>query len=480
MQIPNNERYPGLETDLRCYAELIHNIRKAQPKVSQASPNLFFTLVMPWLVEEPADADGKTRFQNGKVIAHRLGFKGETIAKQLLEILKHDAHLNACFNHPIKLAYFLDNEFIRVAADLFAEGAEANVGSLFATFADKVYGQGRFTRVSYSHIFNLDLEKLTVEFGSFKLQKLQAAEIIALLGEKTETGQSFLQPTGVGSFFLVQEEEGAAGNDGDWFRSRHLAAIELVRVFQYALDGVTHIDYSVPAFRPAWVNEFRRFGLFYFGRPRQFAYQGGKNLVTATDSEMERVRRFLAAYLNPTVVALMKDESSIFRQASLRAGDYFESSLTYERPVERLIALSIALEALFSPGDSHEYSFRISQVAAQLLGGTPAEKKNIYASLRDLYNRRSELMHGTYKVRKVYDGTYVTSDEIDQWSRFIRQGVLRFLAMFLRGKRSDQELRDFRNGLFMAALDPSSADSLRSQSDIDLLIDDLTNGTLKF
>lgn len=162
----------------------------------------------------------------------------------------------------------------------------------------------------------------------------------------------------------------------------------------------------------------------------------------------------------------------MFRQASLRAGDYFESSLRYESPVERLIALSIALEALFSPGDTHEYSFRIAQTASQLLGRSPEQKRQIYKDLRDLYNRRSELMHGTYNVKKVYDGTYVTHEEIERWSSLIRDGVLRFFTLFLRGKCTRDDLMNFRNELLMSALDPSAAEILQKQSDVDLFLEE--------
>lgn len=261
-------------------------------------------------------------------------------------------------------------------------------------------------------------------------------------------------------------------------QQRHWAAVNLLRVVQYHKPGVVHIDYSVPHFRPPWVNNLRKFGLFFVGNPRRIPYRGGTRFFTLTEEELPSIRRKLAAYTSSAITTLIADQSCLFRQSSLRAGDYYEASLTYEQPVERLLALSVALEALFSPGDSHEYSFRISQTASQLLGKSAPERKRIYQELRSLYDKRSQLMHGTYKVKEVYDGTFVTHDEIDSWSDHIRDALLRFLILYFRGKRTRGDLNTVREDLLLSALDSGVAEELRRLSDLEVFLGELERGEI--
>jgi hypothetical protein len=469
------QRFSGLQKLLRGYAELVHTIRTKHPDLTQLHPYLLFALLTPWFFDPRKES--KDQVELAKRRAAEMGFDGERISVELREVLSKDKHLAECCGEPNVLAYFLDEEFVRTAADLLSEGATDSLDELFISFGRKVYEQGPFSRVLYSHIFNLDSPLARIDLGTVLLEKLSSSEISTLLGEPTlPLAQSFLQPPNVGSFFLVQEETGAVTSEANWFLDKHFAAINLIRIFQYSMGGVVHVDYSAPFYKPVWVNHLRRFGLFYFGNPRRLAYSEGKEPFVVKQEHLPLLRRFLDAYTSPTILKIMKDESSAFRQASLRAGDYYEASLTYERPVERLIALSIAVEALFSPGDSHEYSFRIAQTASQLIGSTAEDKRAIYDDLRALYNRRSELMHGTYKVRQVYDGSYVTHDEIDKWSTIIRKGVLRFLTLFLRGRRTKDDLMNVRNELLMSALDPAAAAEIQRQSDVLPLIEEFEKG----
>jgi len=255
--------------------------------------------------------------------------------------------------------------------------------------------------------------------------------------------------------------------------------MNLLRIVQYFKNSVAHIDYSVPQYRPLWVNELRRSaGLFFFGTPRQMAYQGGSRHLIVEDKDIPELTRRMGIYLSEPMVSLMADETSVFRKASLRAGEYFEKSLTYDNPVERLIALAIALESVFSPGDSTEYSFRISQTASQLIGDSPTSRREIYDDLRQLYTKRSKIMHGTYDVNAVAQGTYVTHDDIDRWSAHVKKGLLAMFTQFLRGKRTAADLNTFRNDLLMGALDSAAAEQVRNQSDLDKFLTDYENGRI--
>ncbi len=462
------------------YANAIHELRSAHPQVNAEQPTLFFRFLMPWLLEPIGEnrVTVEKGAENERVVLTQLGFPGEVMANEVRTLFKKDAHLSQCCPNPLALGYVLDKYFVRPAADLIAEKAIERLDDLFANFQKTVYEQGPYTLVSYSHIFNLDSPLDRIDIGPVRVQKLSQADIVGLLGEPVvSSAGSFLQPPNVGAFFLVQEERGAGKNESEWFVQHHFRAMDLFRIVQYSKDGVAHIDYSVPQYRPLWVNELsRNAGLFFFGMPRQIAYQGGNRLLSLQESDLHELTRWMGIYLSEPIVRLIADETSVFRRASLRAGEYFEKSLSYDSPVERLIALAIALESIFSPGDSSEYSFRISQTASQLVGDSPASRREIYDDLRQLYTKRSKIMHGTYDVQAVAQGTDVTHDELDRWSAHVKKGLLAMFTLFLRGKRTEGDLRAFRNDLLMGALDAAVAEQVRSQADMERFLTDCENG----
>lgn len=251
-----------------------------------------------------------------------------------------------------------------------------------------------------------------------------------------------------------------------------MQAINLFRVVQYHKDGLAYVDYSTLHFKPEWVNGLRKVGLFYVGNPRRLPYLNGDKPFDLSDNEYPSIRRKFDAYLAPEILALMADETVPFRQGSLRAGDYYEASLGEERPAARLIALAVALESLFSPDDKQEISFKIALTASNLLGDNAEERKRIFSDLRDLYSRRSKVVHGSYDVKKFYEGSFVTHEDIERWSPYLREGILRFLTMYFRGSRTRKDLEKFREELLNCALDNSRAQALRRMSDLDFYLNE--------
>lgn len=467
------------------YAQAIHAVRNAHPELGNEQPTLFFRLLMPWLLEP--EGDNRAQIAQGAENERRFlaewGFPGERMANEVRATFAEDQNLALCCRSPLALSYVLDKYFVRPAVDLISENAAAaRLGEVYATFRDTVYGQGPFKLVAYSHVFNLNSTITDIDLGGVHLMQLSPDRVTTLLGEPVvPSAASFLQPPNVGIFFVVQEEVGVQKNEFEWFSQCHFRSMEMLRVLQYSKDGVFHIDYSVPHFLPQWVNELRRSaGLFFLGSPRRTPYRNGASFVTLAEADLTELRRRMGVYLSEPMVRLLADETPAFRQASLRAGDYYEKSLTYESPIERLVSLAIALESLFSPGDSAEYSFRISQTASQLIGKTASERRAIYNDFRDFYNKRSKIMHGTYNVQQVYQGTYVTHEDIDRWSSLVKRGLLATFTMFLRGKRSEADLKEFRNGLLMGALDAEAAEELRRQSDLDVFLDDYEHDRVTF
>jgi hypothetical protein len=214
------------------YSNAIHELRSAHPQVNAEQPTLFFRFLMPWLIE-PAGENRATLEQgaeNEKTILAQWGFPGEAIAKEIRGVFKEDTHLAQCCPNPLALSYVLDKYFVRPASDFIAESAIERLDELYANFNKVVYGQGPYTLVSHSHIFNLDSPLDRIDIGPTRIQKLSPPDVVGLLGEPVVSpAGSFLQPPNVGVLFLVQEEAGAGKKGGRVVRAAPLSCDRFVQ-----------------------------------------------------------------------------------------------------------------------------------------------------------------------------------------------------------------------------------------------------------
>lgn len=80
------------------------------------------------------------------------------------------------------------------------------------------------------------------------------------------------------------------------------------------------------------------------------------------------------------------------------ASDLFEKAAEGPgiTPELRLVLLMMALESLFSTDDKSELAFRMSLRIAVLNGSSDAHRKEMFAALKDLYELRSRLVHGSW------------------------------------------------------------------------------------
>ena len=143
--------------------------------------------------------------------------------------------------------------------------------------------------------------------------------------------------------------------------------------------------------------------------------------------------------------------------------------------MERLFALAVAIESLFSPSDKGELKFRISQSAAQFIGQEPDERERVFKSIAKMYDRRSALVHGSYDVDDYDAGRFVTATEVDEWTMYLRRALLGFLALYFRGDMQasrDPVLLRIANANFNDA----EGDKLRKDADLETLFNELTGG----
>jgi len=398
-----------------------------------------------------------------------------------LRVLGNDRHLAECCPTLLQLANFIDSFFITAVADAKRQGApKERLDFAYDEFESLTYRQGRFKRIALSHLFNFDMEgnstilQSDTASANIRVERLDASTIPSILGESGV--QAFLHPAGIGDCFVVEEEGASAVDDFKWIVEKRQKALMFGQVLQYFRDGVVHIGYSVPFFQPNWANQIRRAGLFFLGEPRRYPYEGGKKIYHLDAADKGRLSRWWKAATTEPISGYVANKKGKLRQAIYRAGQYYESGHERSDSVERLLALAIAIESLFSPSDKGELRFRISQSAAQFIGRNPEERQQVFKSMAKMYDRRSALVHGSYDVDDYDAGKFVSADEIDEWAAYVRRALLGFLTLYFKGDMQagrDAVLQRITDANF----DDSKGEQLRKEADIEALFAELSGNS---
>jgi Apea-like HEPN len=480
MIIPESERYGGLKPLVFEYVDIVARIRDARQDLAQQWPQFFLYLALPWVVDPMQLSPEQKEFLEGrKREITELGFDGAEAKKRLEDVLARDKHLADCCPTLLHFSTFLDTFFITAAADAKRQGADQQrLGFAYDEFENLTYRQGRFKRIALSHIFNLNMEGNSTSFEgadaelNIRIERLDGNTIPGILGESGF--QAFLHPAGIGDCFVVEEEGASEVDDLKWLFGKWQKALAFAQVLQYFQDGVVHIGYSVPLFQPNWANQIRRTGLFFLGEPRRIAYEGAEKMYMLGGREKERLTTWWKAATTERIASYVMNKKGKLRQAIYRAGTYYESSHQRVHNVERLLALAVAVESLFSPTDKGELKFRISQSAAQFIGQTPDERERVFKSISKMYDLRSMLVHGSYNVDDYDAGRFVSAGEIDEWASYLRRALLGFLTLYFRGDvlaGRDMVLQRIATANF----DDAEGDKLRKEADLETLFAELSS-----
>lgn len=122
---------------------------------------------------------------------------------------------------------------------------------------------------------------------------------------------------------------------------------------------------------------------------------------------------------------VLKAEPHVVMSAEL-----FEKALDRQgvAPELQLVLLMMALEALFSTDEKSELASRMSLRIAVLNGSSDAHRKEMFEALRDLYDLRSRLVHGSwYRGGKGF--VRVSDSQLRLLRNVVRASVLYFLAL---------------------------------------------------
>jgi hypothetical protein len=154
--------------------------------------------------------------------------------------------------------------------------------------------------------------------------------------------------------------------------------------------------------------------------------------------------------LYKSIKVFRENEKSLRSHPYMRnAIDFFYHSDLADRIEERLINLAISLEALYLT-EKMELGYRLSLRVALLIGHLYNDRttKQIAQEVRDLYEKRSSVVHG--------DPEKITHDEIFRLESYVRRSIQMFLKLSVK-----QSKREILKSLDDSLFDSKLAESLR-------------------
>ncbi len=453
--VPDSERSSSLKPYLRTWAEQVVAIRKGNPELLKGVSLPFHYLCYFWLV--PSEQQHSSIQQTSNQV-QASDFQGEKIVAELNEILSEDRHLKECCETALDLAFYLDGNLIEMLINAIESGSvtDERYDGFFRIFSDFTYSQP-FKKFTLSHLYNFESPEKLLRFEGVNIMRLEVPEITDVIGDISV--YRFLHNHVTGDYFVITQSSGGCPNMVDWLFNEREVASSFLGILQYYKDGIVTIDYTTPYFLPEWVNRVRKRGLPFIGEPQRMPYANGRRFFSLSQNEAGEVNRWWQISHTAPVSGKLGDFQNKLRQALLRAGEYYESSMQQKDAVARLIHLAIALEALFSPKSrADELSYKISLCASLLISCDENERTDNFNFLRDMYKRRSKLFHGSYDTNK----DLLTVEEAERLAGIIRLSILRFFVLYANGENDREHIL---GRLDEGVLNTKSLEQLRSDSD---------------
>jgi len=293
--------------------------------------------------------------------------------------------------------------------------------------------------------------------------ELEYRSIPQILGESTLS--SFLSPPRTGRFFFtIQDSDGFNRESVDeWINRRSLNIAPYRQVLQYSKDAVIYINYVAAYFTPPWVNDIHRGGVYYWGTPRQ------DELPTilwyyVRSSDSDTIKSNWLCYQQ--YAQRIEAHTSSLRKTIRIAGNFFEECHKKISRIEQFANLMIALEALYTPSDASEHTFRISQNRALLTESDFESREATFEFLRSMFKRRGKLFHGQYDVSAQLPQQFITDEELKTLISIVRRSILKFFALYLRG---EDDLDKVRKDLGRAVLDETFRTEFLEKADFESL-----------
>lgn len=176
---------------------------------------------------------------------------------------------------------------------------------------------------------------------------------------------------------------------------------------------------------------------YYFvdnNRPKSFMRMGtnlyvSQELYTLESSEIPDLQRFIQNTKLP------------FKESFLQlAFETFELSYQTHNINLSFLSLMISLEILFHPSDRKKISYRISRNAAVLLGNEKEDSETVFREIKDLYNKRSKVVH-------TGESNIINKDDLLKLRYYVMESIKKVNKI---GKDKEEMLKQLNSqGFFM-------------------------------
>lgn len=473
--IPESERSPQLRSTVKEFLRLTVEMLTKDPDLRYDYGGHVFTVAHGFWTAPPTSEEDTDYFELQKARLKAAGFDGDRIEEMLQDILSTDIHLEKCCGNTAMLSSYLGTSFLNAIAESvirFGWADDAAFEAAFDNFCNVTYAEP-FRTEMFCHLFNFDSEINEFQIGEVKVRRYSDAEIRLIFNNPPL--KAVFHPEGVGNVF-ASKEIAADRRDPEAYQREIDRTFEtinnLVGVLQFAKDGMVTQDYRFLRYSPIWVN--RLFPTFPVGEPRRFPYLNGTRFYSLGQNEIDKIETWAGVYSHEATQKRLEEQTNLGKQL-LVAIEFYTSSFDQKDEAQRLIHLMVSLEALFSPDDQRELSYRIRQYASQLVGMSPKERLQINKTLRNAYNVRSKLVHGGLDLQRFYDDTLVTPEENEALASIIRKSILKLLACYLKGRNilhASKGEGSIHADLEKATLDESAGDSIRAESDVETFVNE--------
>lgn len=459
--VPESERSPLLAEVLSDLAEATRLLFRNQYQLGIMADDLFANAMGQWFIPDDLSAKEINDVEQRKKRLVEVGFDGDRLKTQLKRLFESDPHLSSCCKTVWGLTRFLSKHFLSYVV---GDDSKEDFETTLKIFSDFLYCEPYRVFAVY-HLFNFDAELDKFEINGTIFNKFSRRD--AFLVFENEIVFNLFYAEGAGDFFAYREVVGAEQNIeefGNQLRRTHDIVIDSVGVLQFVSDGLVHIDYNFLSYKPKWVNKL--YPPHPVGTPRKFPHDEGRSFYLLTSEDVDTVRTWANIWNHESVQKRLEESSNLGNLVRL-AIELYTSSFYQTDEAQRLLHLTFALEALFSPSDNQELSFRIRQYGSQFVGITEAERNEIYGIVKKAYASRSKLVHGSLDVSAYIDDTLTTAADNTALASVVRRSILRMLVLLFRGR--DNLKNHTKDGcihreLEMSALNPQVAEALRRES----------------
>ena len=386
-----------------------------------------------------------------------VGADGKKLVRQLENLRAEDPHLTLCCPDTWGFCRALDTllfNYLLPTAMVYGQDRDKE---LLSSELDKVVRalySAQYQRIGLFHLYNFDSDANPLNLAGVTVVKVDKLGMAQIFGEKSHI--SFFYREHCGSYFLTVGDTGTSDDVG-WLSRQWEDSETFETALQYFKDGVIEIDFAGLYYLPEWINQVRKFGLFFLGNPRQDTQRSRYFL---SQSEETGFDKFCSLAIDAQTQIEREAERGISTLAKAidTAGSFYKNYHTRGNREDKLIDLVVCLEALFA---GRQFSNRIQrcQFATLLLAIDPVKRVAIYDRLSKAYRYRNKLVH---------EGVAEFDDsDVAETAKIVRRLLVAVATRYMRGLR---DKADFLKDLRRAILDPACAERIANDADPDKYI----------